>query len=769
MDEQSKILQALRQITEEVAGKETLEEAIATLVVRIREATLADCCSLYLYESLRDRFRLRATDGLAPEAVGKVTLQSGEGLVGAVGKKREVLDLADAFSHPNFKYLPEAGEDEYHSFLGVPVLNQGDLLGVLVVQSKEQRQFGPAEESFMVTLAAQIASIIAISKSDEIDDDLNIKRIRAQSGTGGMAIAKALVWQPAISIDQVKILHTDDPLMQQELFHQTMFQLQIEMDRAALKMEEDDKSDAVFGYMSGYGSLLDDESFQEEVDRVIEERSLLASSAIKVILQERMEQAKAAQDDDLYADIKDFSQVLIERLVHSGGKLFELNENVILVVESLPAAMVAELPRDKISGFVATSSASSSHATILARDLGIPSVLGVDLDLRAIDGHTLIVDGQNAEILLDPPQSVIDEFVELISQNLEQRDLFCKEMSLEPVTLDGRRINVLLNAGLNNEADDRLNRIVDGIGLYRTEIAFMLSQTFPTVEQQVRWYSDLLGKYRNLPVCMRTLDIGSDKGLPYLPIKEVNPAFGWRGVRVTIDQPQILSVQLKAMLLANQEFGNLEIMVPMVSRPDEVMYMKNAIAQAASDLAKGTGRDIKLPRFGIMLEVPSVVYFLEDFIDEVDFLSIGSNDLIQYLLAVDRSNPKVSRFYDPFHPSVVRCLKFLSDTAREHNKHISVCGELAGDPMGALLLISLGYTVLSMNYSDIAKIKYIVRRIDVTQLLKIGQQAVMQKDSSVIRSLYEKYSQDFALSKVIDLSGSGPQAYSLDSGMIQSN
>ncbi len=762
MDERhSKLLLALRQITEEVSKQENVEEVLKVLVRRIREATLADCCSLYLYESLRDRFRLRATDGLSPEAVGKAVLQNGEGLVGVVGKTRKLLDLADAPSHPGFKYLPDVGEDEYMSFLGVPVLNQGDLLGVLVIQSTDKKQFGPIEESFMVTLAAQIAGIIAVTRN-EGDDDKNIKRIRGVSGTGGMAIARALVWQPWISIDQVKVMHSEDPDMQLELFHQTMFQLQVEMDRAALKMEESDNSKAVFGYMSGYGRLLDDVSFQDEVDEVISSRSVLASSAIKIVIEDRLKKAVEADDNDLYADIRDFAQVLISRLVHASAREFELNEKVILVMDSLPAAMLAELPRDKIAGFVAVSNTTSSHASILARDLAIPSVEGVDIDLSAVDGRTLIIDGRNAEVLIDPPLSIIDEYRELISQHQEQKDLFFREIAEEPVTIDRKRITVQLNAGLNSDQDESgLKNITDGIGLFRSEVAFMLTQTFPTSKQQEQWYGDLLGKFAPKTVCIRTLDIGSDKMLPYLPIKEVNPAFGWRGVRVTIDQPQILMTQLKAMLLAHQKYGNLEIMVPMVSRIDEIQFMKKALYQAAAEIEERSGDKIKIPGFGIMLEVPAAVYFLEDFIDEVDFLSIGSNDLIQYLLAVDRSNPRVSRFYDPFHPAVVRCLSYLLKTSAKHHKRINVCGELAGEPLGCLLLLSLGYTNLSMNYSEIARIKYMIRHVALDELLIAGQEALKLTDCTKIRALYEKVVERSGLGRVVSIAENLHQAYSL--------
>lgn len=764
MDErQSELLLALRQITEAVASEQSLEQAMKILVQQIRRATHADCCSLYLYESLRDRFRLRATDGLAQEAVGKATLKSGEGLVGVVGKRREMLDLADAFAHPNFKYLPDVGEDEYHSFLGVPVINQGDLLGVLVIQSKEQRQFGPNEEYFMLTLSVQIASIIAMNRSVELDEEHNIRRIHGLSGTGGLAIAKALIWQPAVSIDQVKVLHSDDPLMQTELFHQAMFQLQVEMDRASLKMQEDEKSNALFGYMSGYGQLLDDPTFQEEVDRHIVDEGLLASSAIKLVIERRLKEAELKHDKEEYVDTKDFAQVLITRLVHASARDFDLNERVILVVDSLPAAMVAELPRDKIAGFVATSFNTSAHTLILARDLGIPAVLGVGVDLSSIDGHTIILDGKHSEILLDPPQSVVDEFSELLSQDKRQSDLFSSELDKEGVCLDGTRINIQLNAGLNHtDATDHLCAITDGIGLYRTEISFMLTKSFPTEDQQYEWYVRLLKQFAGKSVCMRTLDVGSDKSLPYLPIKEVNPAFGWRGVRVTIDNPQLLRTQLRAMLRAQQEYGNLEIMIPMVSRPEEIYFVKKLLIKEAAAIREETGKTLALPRFGVMVEVPAVTYILDDIINDIDFLSIGSNDLIQYLLAVDRSNSRVSRFYDPFHPAVVRCLAYLADKAAQYNKRICVCGEVAGSALGSMLLVSLGYKYLSMNFSDLAQVKYILRHCSARELMDLKGKALSLSDPQAIRDLYVNYARANGLSRAIDFSEAQKKAYQVE-------
>lgn len=743
-------LQALSQITQEVSGEHDLNKAMNLLVQRIRNTTEADCCSLYLLDNFRKRYRLMATDGLSQSAVGKATLKEGEGLVGVVGSTSEILNLANAPSHPNFKYLPDVGEDEYLSFLGVPILNQGKSLGVLVVQSKNRQVFGEQEESFMVTLAAQIASIIVRNKQESVVEDDVLKRIKGQSSTGQIAIAPAMLWQPETSIDDVQIQHCDDPMIQVELFNQVMFQMQLEMDRATLKMQEGEKNSAAFGYLSSYGRLLDDSTFQDEVINSIEDGKYLATSAVKFAIERLLSDAEVAGQEDKIIDIKDFGQVLISRLVHATNREFDVSEPVILVMEDMPAAMVADLPKDKVVGLVATSKVASSHATILARDFGIPSVFGASVPMSDIDGHMVIVDGRNCQIILDPPDSVVDEYKQLVNQNQEQLDLFSREITKPATTLDQKNITIGLNAGLNQKGSD-IVQASDNIGLYRTEIAFMLCESFPTESMQYEWYARLLEQFAPKPVCMRTLDIGSDKGLSYLPIKEPNPALGWRGVRVTMDMPHILSTQLHAMIRAHQQYGNLELMVPMISRIEEVEFVKKALIEAANEVRVQTQQEVTLPKFGVMIEVPSCIYLMDELAQEVDFFSIGSNDLIQYLLAVDRSNPKVSRFFDVFHPSIVRCLKDFVDKAKQYGKRITVCGESAGDPLAALMLLSLGYDSLSMNYSYISRIKYILRRVSSEQLKEVGEKALKLTSAEAIRKLYDDYATSQGLGKVISL------------------
>ena len=279
----------------------------------------------------------------------------------------------------------------------------------------------------------------------------------------------------------------------------------------------------------------------------------------------------------------------------------------------------------------------------------------------------------------------------------------------------------------------------------------MLCQNLPSEETQLGWYKTLLERFKDKPVCMRTLDIGGDKGLTYLPIDDQNPALGFRGIRVCIDQPNIIKTQLKAMLLANKDLGNLEIMLPMVSRLEEVIIVKRILNESIHEIEVDLGCAIKKPRFGVMIEVPCIAFIMEELAKLCDFFSIGSNDLIQYLFAADRSNPKVSKIFDPFNPAAVRCFKYLADKSAQVERPLAVCGEIAGSPMGALMLLSLGYKTLSMNYSQIARVKYIVRHVNLEELKEIGKIALTLDSPDQIRALYREYAKKVDLEKIIDL------------------
>lgn len=745
------MLTTLRQIIEQVLKESDITEALKLLVVKTREALGVDCCSVYLAEQSRNRYRLVATDGLAQESAGKVTLRFGEGLVGLVGKRNELINLADAQKHPNFKYIPEIGEEEFKSFLGVPIVHEGIVLGVLIIQQKESRQFDEVEESFLVTLSAQLASILYLSQMKEKNNDMQVP-LACSFGSGGVAIARGWVWQPHMELEQVLLKKTDDPEMQVELFHQALFQLQLDLDSLSLRVHDNVKNSDFSNVFDTYQQILDGGDFSAEVDSKIYDESWSASSAVKIIAEKII--AEKLQDNlkEEALDVRDLAQRLLSRLAHSYLEEFDFTEPVILLAEEITASLVAEVPRDKIAGLVSLRGSANSIAAILAKNLNIPTLMGVDVQLQHLDRHLFIVDGIRKELLIDPPAGVLAEYNGMINANAEHSRQFTAEEELEAKTEDNVHISVELNAGLNFEKEGKeVLAMIDGVGLYRTEIEFMMHTTFPTELEECVHYEDCLKNFATKRVRMRTLDVGGDKPLPYLPVNEINPFLGWRGIRISLDRPNLLLTQFRAMLKANRKYENLEIMLPMVSSLDEIIVAKALLDQAHREICEEFSSVVAYPKLGAMIEVPAAMFLLEDFAAYLDFFSIGSNDLTQYVLAVDRNNPKVAKLYDCFQPAMIRVLaRLLRICTKEIERPLAMCGEMAGDPLGAMLLVSIGFRELSMNYTSIPRIKYILRRVNVQELEKIFAQAIKLSSASAIRKLYIDYAKEKGLLDFID-------------------
>jgi phosphotransferase system, enzyme I, PtsP len=745
------LLTTLRQIIEQVLKEADITEALKLLVIKTREALGVDCCSVYLTEQSRNRYRLVATDGLALESAGKVTLRFGEGLVGLVGKRHELINLADAQNHPNFKYIPEIGEEEFKSFLGVPIVHEGIVLGVIIIQQKESRQFDEVEESFLVTLSAQLASILYLSELKEKNNELQVP-LRCAFGSGGMAIARGWVWQPHMELEQVLLKTTDDPEMQVELFHQALFQLQLDLDSLSLRVHDNVKNSDFSNVFDTYQQILDGGEFSSSVDDKIYNESWTASSAVKIIAEDLIKQKLDDNLKEEALDIRDLAQRLLSRLAHSYLEEFDFTEPVILLAEELTASLVAEVPRERIAGLVSLRGSANSLAAILAKNLNIPTLMGVDVQLQHLDRHLFIVDGIRKELLIDPPAGVLAEYNGMINANAEHSRQFTAEKDLETKTEDNVRISVELNAGLNfdKKAMD-VQSMIDGVGLYRTEIEFMMHTTFPTELEECVHYEDFLKSFSSKHVRMRTLDVGGDKPLPYLPVNEINPFLGWRGIRISLDRPNLLLTQFRAMLKANRKYENLEIMLPMVSSLDEVITAKALLDQAHREVCEEFSTVVAYPKLGAMIEVPAAMFLLEDFAPYLDFFSIGSNDLTQYVLAVDRNNPKVAKLYDCFQPAMIRVLaRLLRICTKEINRPLAMCGEMAGDPLGAMLLVSIGYRELSMNYTSIPRIKYILRRVNVCELEQVFAQAIKLSSVSAIRQLYLDYAKSKGLFEFID-------------------
>ena len=415
----------------------------------------------------------------------------------------------------------------------------------------------------------------------------------------------------------------------------------------------------------------------------------------------------------------------------------EYPDNTILVGEELTASILGEVPTEKLRGIVSVQGSSNSHLAIMARAMGIPTIMGaVELPYAQLDGREIIVDGYAGVVYTNPSvdirshYSAIIEEERLVSRGLEAlRELPCE-------TPDHHRVPLLVNTGLAAEVVRSLERGAEGVGLYRTEVPFLMRERFPSEEEQRVIYREQLEAFAPKPVTMRTLDIGGDKGLPYFPIEELNPSLGWRGIRVTLDHPEIFLGQVRAMLKASVGLGNLRIMLPMISSIEEVEDSKGLIHRAYHELRE-EGIHVELPPVGVMIEVPAAVYLARKIAQRVDFLSVGSNDLTQYLIAVDRNNARVADLYNSFHPAVLAALQSTAEAAHAEGKPIGICGEMAGDPGAALLLMAMGYDVLSMNANNLPKVKAVLRSYTLADARALLEQAMQLDSAQAICDLIE--------------------------------
>ncbi|NEY11473.1 phosphoenolpyruvate--protein phosphotransferase, partial [Yersinia pestis] len=708
------MLMRLREVVEKVAMATGLTEALELLVNETCLAMDTEVCSIYLADNDRRCYYLMATRGLKKPRGRTITLAFDEGIVGLVGRLAEPINLADAQSHPSFKYVPQVKEERYRAFLGVPIIYRRQLLGVLVVQQREHRQFDESEESFMVTLATQLAGILSQSQLNAIFGQYRQTRIRALAAAPGVAVAEG--WQDISqpSLDLVYEASTLDSTLERERLTQALEEAAAEFRRFSKRFaaSSQKESAAIFDL---YSHLLNDARLKRELFAQID-AGAVAEWAVKQVVEAFAAQFASLQDTymrERASDLRALGQRLLFHLDDSTSGASQWPERFILVADELTATLLAEVPQDRLAGVVVRDGAANSHAAILVRAMGIPTVMGADIQPALLSQRLLIVDGYRGEVLVDPEPVLVKEYQRLVTEEIELSKLAEDDVEQPAALKSGERIQVMLNAGLSPEHEQLLGGRVDGVGLYRTEIPFMLQSGFPSEEEQVAQYQGMLQLYPQKPVTLRTLDIGADKQLPYMPISEENPCLGWRGIRITLDQPEIFLIQVRAMLRANAGTGNLGILLPMITSIEEVDEAKRLIDRAGREVEEMLGYVLPQPRLGVMIEVPSMIFMLPYLTSRVDFISVGTNDLTQYLLAVDRNNTRVASLYDSLHPAMLQVLRQILMQATESGLQVSLCGEMAGDPMGALLLVGLGYRNLSMNGRSVARIKYLLRNIEL--------------------------------------------------------
>lgn len=728
------MLTRLREIVEKVASAPRLNEALDILVTDICKAMETEVCSVYLADHDRRCYYLMATRGLKKPRGRTVALAFDEGLVGLVGRLAEPINLADAHKHPSFKYIPAVKEDRFRAFLGVPIIQRRQLLGVLVVQQRELRQFDESEESFLVTLATQMAAILSQSQLTALFGQYRQTRIRALPASSGVAIAEGWMDVSLPLMEQVYEASTLDTASERERLTCALEEAASEFRRYSKRYAAgaQKETSAIFDL---YSHLLSDARLRRELFAEVD-KGAVAEWAVKKIIEKFAEQFAALSDGYLKeraGDLRTLGQRLLFHLDDTTQGPNTWPERIVLVADELSATTLAEVPQDRLVGVVVRDGAANSHAAIMVRALGIPTVMGADIQPSLLHGHTLVVDGYRGELLVDPEPALLKEYQRLISEENELSRLAEDDLERASELKSGERVKVMLNAGLSLGHEEKLGSFIDGIGLYRTEIPFMLQSGFPSEEEQVAQYQGMLQMFNEKPVTLRTLDIGADKQLPYMPISEENPCLGWRGIRITLDQPEIFLIQVRAMLRANAATGNLSILLPMITSLDEVDEARRLIDRASREVEEMIGYAIPRPRIGVMLEVPSMVFMLAQLASRVDFISVGTNDLTQYILAVDRNNTRVANMYDSLHPAVLRALAMIARDAERFGIDLRLCGEMAGDPMCVTILIGLGYRHLSMNGRSVARVKYLLRRIDIEEAQELSRRSLEAQMTTEVR------------------------------------
>jgi phosphotransferase system enzyme I (PtsP) len=742
----SRTLDSLSRIVREVSLAANLEEALQVIVIQTRKIMAVDVCSVYLTESDGSNV-LMATQGLHADAVGQVRLIPGEGLVGLVAERAEPVNIENAAAHPRFKFIPGSGEEPFRAFLGVPVLHQRELLGVLVAQQKAARQFDEADVSFLFTLAAQLAGVIAHARAigvlQKSKDSRNAnapgRYITGIPGAPGVALGKGVVIYSAADLDTVPERQAVDLKEEERIFRLAVEHVSQEMRSLGNQLERP-LAHEYRALLKAYAMLAGSQSLVEAtVERI--RAGEWAPSAFSAVIKEQARRFEAMEDSYLREranDLREIGRRILGYLQDAAPVNLEYPENTILIGENLSAMDLAEVPIERLAGVISAHGSGFSHVAILAHALGIPAIMGISKgNIGQLDQRKLILDGYQGRVYLEPGAPVRREFARLAREERQLTEELKCLRDLPAVTLDGFRVHLYANVGLLADIEPSLAAGAEGVGLYRTELPFMVRDRFPTEEEQYAMYRQLLQAFAPRPVVLRVLDVGGDKFLPYFSIQEANPFLGWRGIRVVLDHPEIFLTQVRAALRAAEGLNNLNLLLPMISGVSELEEATCLVRQAYDEL-KNEGIQVTWPRMGAMIEVPAAVYQAEALARRVDFLSIGTNDLAQYLLAVDRNNERVVGLYNSLHPAVLAAIVKVVEIGHHYQKPVSVCGEMAGEPTAAVLLLGMGVDSLSITIGDLPRIKWIIRNFSQKQAEELLNRALQEEKPEPIHEILYK-------------------------------
>lgn len=709
----------LRRLREIMAETDDGQNRLNKIVRHVAGLMVAEVCSIYLRRQ-DGSLELFATEGLNPSAVHTTFMKRGEGLVGRCAELAVPVNEPDAQKHPAFSYRPETGEEIYHSFLATPILRGGEVLGVLTVQNRTPREYSDDDVEALQTTAMVLAehlfsgAVAGVNMAAEIGRAL-AHVVKGQPLSEGLALGHVVLHEPRVGITD---LTSDDTVAEAARLAAAMEELKAALDELIDHQDlarEGEHRDV----LEAYRMFANDRGWQRRLVEAVES-GLTAEAAVDQV-QNRTRARMLRQTDPFWRerlrDLDDLSDRLLRLLTakRNGGAApkKDLPHDAILVARTMGAADLLDYDRSRLRGLVIEDGSGQSHVAIVARALGIAAVGQARGVMERVErGNPIIIDAEIGDVYVRPTSDVISAYADKARFRARRQRKYHALKDRPAVTRDGLRIALHINAGLQVDLAHLAESGADGIGLFRTELQFMIASSFPRLERQTQFYRAIIDEARGKPIVFRTLDIGGDKMLPYLRhVAEENPALGWRGIRMALDRPALFRTQIRALIRASGE-RELRVMVPMASDASEIIAARRLVDKELDIARRRDGVSPSRFRFGIMVEVPALLFDLDRILPLVDFMSVGSNDLMQHLYAADRGNSSVSTRYDPLSVPFLRVLAMLVAAARRHAVDVTLCGEIGGRPLEALALIATGFRSLSMSPASIGPMKEMIVSLD---------------------------------------------------------
>ncbi|NTU59777.1 MAG: phosphoenolpyruvate--protein phosphotransferase [Deltaproteobacteria bacterium] len=753
----------LEDVSRIIVASHDLTETLDHITTLLAERMGVEVCSIYLYDGRR--LVLRSSRGLAPGAVGSVAMDPNEGLTGLTFELAHPVNVEDAASHPRYKFFPGIGEESFHSYLGVPLIHRQKPIGVLAAQTATPRLFSADEVRMLVTAASQLSTVIA--HGTLLESQGRDRAAPDETPTAGPPFVKGIGASPGVALGVVHLLDEevgldlqpegseDPPVVELAKFDRALAQSTADVealrDEVTRSLSEEDG--AIF---HAHLMMLEDRSLQEKVRAHIHD-GMTAASAVNSVARDYIEAFLRLEDPYLReraADVKDVAQRIVRHLNQLRGEASgedpELREPTIVLAQDLTPSRFVRLVQPNLVGVALARGGQNAHTAILCRSAGIPAIVGLGDDLPAPHtGERAILDGNAGLLYIAPTEKISKEYARLALDSSRIDSEILAHVAEPPVTRDGRRIRLFGNAALLSDIPKILEAGGEGVGLYRTEFPFLIRTSFPDEDEQVEIYRKILSALGDRVATLRTLDVGGDKTLPYFPIpREDNPHLGWRSIRVSLEMEETFRIQVRALLRASL-LGSVRIVFPMISTVEELRAARRIVDEERVVLA---GRGIRVPPVpvGAMVEVPSAALALDRLCPLADFFSVGTNDLVQYVLAVDRANRKVAHLYDPLHPTVLDLIGRIAETARAAGKPVSVCGEMAGVPLGAAALLAVGIEELSLSPGALPKTRRLIQLVDASRLLALGPALRRAEGAIEVRG---------ALSRELSLQGLPPSLW----------